>query len=500
MNPRKERTGKGGSSWTPRKFGLLLAGLIVLSAGLTILIREQRRAEAPAAAQTAAPTPSPTATPIPAPTPRAATEFRMADFDRGWVRFPDGAMLTEDGGVSWQEAPAGWSPEAAAASGSGASAGANASGNATGAGASANGTGGAGMGTSGSPAASGNAEAAAPSPATLTYAGKLYAVKQAQFLTARIGWALPTERGAEWPNALLVTADGGQTWQAEVNEAVREAVKQEKERLQREQTEAAYYGTPQLAEKAMRAKWQLIPETTAPGDLVLVRSEGPGDISWQGKTYTLQPFAAGYFTYLPIPMGVKAGKYPIGDQTLTVQTKKFETQYLQVTEQMEAMKQDTARIAADQAKIDAARSKSAPEFLFTQPFVKPIDGILTTPYGYTRYVNGKYDSSHMALDLAAKEGTPIQATNDGVVALADTLYLTGNSIYLDHGMGLFSQYAHMSKLLVKTGDKVKRGDIIGLVGTTGFSTGPHLHFTFWAHNVQANPDLFFGTTPFRWLK
>ncbi|MBO9607180.1 MAG: M23 family metallopeptidase [Paenibacillaceae bacterium] len=458
----------------------------------------------------------------------------MADFDRGWVRFPDGAMLTADGGVSWQEAPTGWTPEAAAASGSGASAGANASaspggaaasasgstgasasasGNATKAGASVGGAaatasggasasvaGGAGAGASESPTASGSAEAAAPSPATLTYAGKLYAVKQAQFLTARIGWALPMEQGAEWPNALLVTADGGQTWQAEVNEAVREAVKQEKERLQREQTEAAYYGTPQLAEKAMRAKWQLIPETTAPGDLVLVRSDRPGEISWQGKTYALQPFAAGYFTYLPIPMGVKAGKYPIGDQTLTVQTKKFETQYLQVTEQMEAMKQDTARIAADQAKIDAARSKSAPEFLFTQPFVKPIDGILTTPYGYTRYVNGKYDSSHMALDLAAKEGTPIQATNDGVVALADTLYLTGNSIYLDHGMGLFSQYAHMSKLLVKTGDKVKRGDIIGLVGTTGFSTGPHLHFTFWAHNIQANPDLFFGTTPFRWLK
>lgn len=61
--------------------------------------------------------------------------------------------------------------------------------------------------------------------------------------------------------------------------------------------------------------------------------------------------------------------------------------------------------------------------------------------------------------MAAKEGTPIKATNDGVVALADSLYLTGNSIYIDHGMGLFSQYAHLSKLNVKTGDKVKQGDI-----------------------------------------
>nr|WP_246362538.1 M23 family metallopeptidase [Paenibacillus alba] len=164
------------------------------------------------------------------------------------------------------------------------------------------------------------------------------------------------------------------------------------------------------------------------------------------------------------------------------------------------MKQDTARIDADQKKIDQARSKSEPAFLFSGPFVKPIEGILTTPYGYTRYVNGKYDSAHLAVDLAAKEGTPIKATNDGVVALADSLYLTGNSIYIDHGMGLFSQYAHLSELRVKTGDRVKQGDIIGLVGTTGFSTGPHLHFTFWAHNVQVNPDLFWGTTPFRWVE
>ncbi|MNV99863.1 Murein DD-endopeptidase MepM [compost metagenome] len=82
--------------------------------------------------------------------------------------------------------------------------------------------------------------------------------------------------------------------------------------------------------------------------------------------------------------------------------------------------------------------------------------------------------------------------------LAEELYLTGNSIYLDHGMNLFSQYAHMSKLLVKTGDRVKAGDKIGEVGSTGFSTGPHLHFTFWIGNTATNPDRFLNRTPFRW--
>jgi murein DD-endopeptidase MepM/ murein hydrolase activator NlpD len=276
-------------------------------------------------------------------------------------------------------------------------------------------------------------------------------------------------------------------------------VKQQEEE-ERKAKEAAYYSDQQTASQAMKSEWTLIPNTAAPGDVILVRHNQPGSIKWLEKDYALQEFGAGYFTYLPIGINTKPGTYPIGDQTLTVQNKKFETQHIKVTKKMASMRQETDRIQADQKKINLARSKSSPEFLFTTHFIQPIEGRLTTPYGYTRYVNDKLDSRHTAIDLAAKEGTPIHATNDGVVALADSLYLTGNSIYIDHGMYLFSQYAHMSKLLVKTGDKVKQGDIIGLVGSTGFSTGPHLHFTFWAHNVPVNPNLFFETTPFHWMK
>lgn len=462
MNPRNSRRGQSASARRSSKLALGLAGLMIAAACVALLIWEQRPAQAPASEAEAAPSPTP------APTPRVAIEFHMADFDHGWIRYADGAKVTDDGGVVWREAEPGQTLDAAAA-------------------------------PSVEPTDPAGNTAVSRQPATIVYAAKVYSVRQTQFLTERIGWALPLD-GSDFPNALLVTADGGETWQAEVTAAVKEAVRQEKERLQRENREAALYASADVAKQAIRAKWTVMPETASPGDVVLVRHDGPGEVAWQGKTYTLQPFGAGYFTYVPIAMGVKPGHYPIGDRTLTIQAKKFETQYLQVTEQMESMRQDTKRIAADQARIDAARSKSQPEFLFTEPFLQPIDGILTTPYGYTRYVNGKYDSSHMAIDLAAKEGTPIKATNDGIVALADSLYLTGNSIYLDHGMGLFSQYAHMSELKVKAGDRVKRGDIIGLVGTTGFSTGPHLHFTFWANNVQANPDLFFGTTPFRWLE
>lgn len=441
------------------------------------------------------------ATPVPTPTPRVAVDFQMLDLDRGWVKYADGMVQTVDGGAHWQEAsgtevlPVDGAVDSmdsetiakllsleagTTASVSPASSSSDGSGGATGA-----------SGTTGSAVQGGLT--------SVTLNGNSVAVKQTQFVTPKIGWVL-LSRTTDSKNPLLLTADGGQTWIDGITEDAKAIILGEKAHLAQLIAESSLYKDEAGAKAVMGSSWKLIPEQASPGDIVLVRHKEPGSVAWQGKTYTLQPYEAGYFTYLPISMSVKVGTYAIGDQTLTIKAKKFETQYLKVTEQMESMKQDTARINTDQKKIDLARSKSEPTFLFRGPFVKPIEGILTTPYGYTRYVNGKYDSSHMALDLAAKEGTPIKATNDGVIALAETLYLTGNAIYIDHGMELFSQYAHLSELRVKVGDRVKQGDIIGLVGTTGFSTGPHLHFTFWAHNIQANPDLFFNTTPFQWGK
>ncbi|WP_248927580.1 M23 family metallopeptidase [Paenibacillus hamazuiensis] len=471
MKPQKTRRERRSSPPYSRKSWLLLMGFVALAAACIVVYngryfqewtsalnpKEGRTADAGAQREEE-------------PVRRIAIEFHMSDFENGWLRYQDGVVKTNDGGGHWQEADAGLPGDQAA----------------------------------------GNVAADAvtfglldpgkhPQPDTVTVGSKTFLVKQSQFLTDRIGWALAGDT-KELPTPILVTADGGQTWSSEVTPDIRAIMNEEKERLLRMKKEASLYASADIAKAVIRSEWSLLPETSAPGDVVLVRHNKPGKVEWLGKTYVLQPFADGYFTYLPITMGAKPGKYPIGDQTLTIEAKKFETQYLKVTKQMESMRQDTQRIQADQKKIDLARSKSEPEFLFNGPFVQPVEGILTTPYGYTRYVNGKYDSSHMAIDLAAKEGTPIKATNDGIVALAESLYLTGNSIYIDHGMGLFSQYAHLSELRVKAGDRVKQGDIIGLVGTTGFSTGPHLHFTFWAHNVQVNPNLFFNTTPFQWLK
>ncbi len=254
-----------------------------------------------------------------------------------------------------------------------------------------------------------------------------------------------------------------------------------------------------LKDEILASDYALIPDRVYQGDAFMVRSKNKAEISWQGKTYPLQKFMNGYYALLPVSIGAKPGVYTVGAEKLTVLKADFKIQRLHVTKEQEAMKQNVQRIEADQKKINAARSHSAATFLFTDSFIKPVDGaVLTTPYGFTRYVNGKFDGSHRAVDLAVPEGTPVRATNAGKVVLADYLYLTGNSVYIDHGMNLFSQYAHMSKLLVSAGDEVKAGQIIGLVGTTGFSTGPHMHFTFWIGNDPVNPNLFFDSSPFLW--
>ncbi|MCS7463019.1 M23 family metallopeptidase [Paenibacillus doosanensis] len=461
MESRKR--GKAARARKSRRTGLLLSGVLVAALGVGVCYglwkgqyiawpmgghaggERQQNAQAQA------------------PKYKQAAEFEMNDLEHGWVRFEDAVMITSDGGMTWKAADAVPELEQASAADEGDM----------------------------------RLLHGAKTITALQYQSREYTVKQAQFWTDRIGWALVNDDG-EAGGKLFITTDGGATWKAEVTGEVKEALEREKLLIEQRAAEASRYASAGQAKQAIGSEWYLMPSSVSQGDAVLVRRDKPGEVEWQGKTYALQPSGAGYFTYLPVGTDVKPGDYPIGDQTLKVLAKNFPKQYLQVTEELDSMRQDTKRIDADQKRIDAARSKSQPDFLFTEPFLKPIEGILTTPYGHMRYVNGKLSGSHLALDLAAKQGTPIKATNDGIVALADSLYLTGNSIYIDHGMGLFSQYAHMSELRVKTGDRVKRGDIIGLVGSTGFSTGPHLHFTFWAHNVPVNPDLYFNTTPFQW--
>ncbi|EJL39644.1 hypothetical protein BAG01nite_05700 [Brevibacillus agri] len=246
------------------------------------------------------------------------------------------------------------------------------------------------------------------------------------------------------------------------------------------------------------------PARTYPGDVIFVRSKQPQTVTLFSRSYRLQPSSNEYARFIPIPFDVKPGDYNVQSAdkkltaTLTVQPKQFAVDKLTVSKQMNAMRQDTARINADQKKINAARASSRATPYFSEPFTMPAKGTLTTPFGYQRVVNGVPANRHAAIDIANKTGTPIWASNHGKVVLADSLYLTGNTIIIDHGMNVFSIYAHLSKLAVATGQEVKQGQVIGLMGTTGFSTGPHLHYGMLIGNTYVNPQPFFDASPFLW--
>ena len=135
------------------------------------------------------------------------------------------------------------------------------------------------------------------------------------------------------------------------------------------------------------------------------------------------------------------------------------------------------RIKKENNAIGQARAINSNLNYFKNKFIMPLDGIITGVYGSQRILNGKPKWPHYGIDIAAKQGTRIKSSGNGIVTMAeDDLYYTGGTIILDHGHGISTIYSHLENVLVSVGDKINQGDIIGTVGSTGRSTGPHLDF------------------------
>ncbi len=135
------------------------------------------------------------------------------------------------------------------------------------------------------------------------------------------------------------------------------------------------------------------------------------------------------------------------------------------------------RIKEENNKIGEARAINSDLIFFKDKFIMPVDGIISGVYGSQRILNGKPKWPHYGIDIAAKKGTPIKSSGRGVVTMAEKdLYYTGGTIIMDHGHGISTIYSHLENVLVSVGDQINQGDIIGTVGSTGRSTGPHLDF------------------------
>lgn len=150
------------------------------------------------------------------------------------------------------------------------------------------------------------------------------------------------------------------------------------------------------------------------------------------------------------------------------------------------------RIARE--SLEAARVLGAESFpvCWSLPLVRPVEGCVTSPYGTRRTFNGATRSRHSGIDFRAAPGTPIRAVADGTVVLTGDRYFSGRSVFVDHGGGLVSLYGHMSEILVRPGETVQGGEILGLSGATGRVTGPHLHFGLGVHGQMADAMSLFG--------
>jgi len=191
----------------------------------------------------------------------------------------------------------------------------------------------------------------------------------------------------------------------------------------------------------------------------------------------------------PVAIDAKAGKQSIHTTyDLRVEPRRFPTRTLTVDEAFvspPAALRD--RILQEAAELGALWTRSGPGRLWTGPFVLPVPGRAVSRFGTRSIFNGKPRSPHAGADFLSPAGTPIEAPNAGHVVLARNLYFSGNTVVIDHGLGLFSTLAHLSEFQVREDEQVMRGQIVGRVGATGRVTGPHLHWAVRASGARIDP-------------
>ena len=175
--------------------------------------------------------------------------------------------------------------------------------------------------------------------------------------------------------------------------------------------------------------------------------------------------------------------------TIDVKEGKFATESLKVAPNfVEPNPEQLARAEAERQRLRAIFATVTPDRVWDGSFHYPLTGLTTGGnFGKRRILNGKAGSPHSGVDFPAPAGTPVYAAQRGRVVLAEPLYFSGNTVILDHGLGLYTLYAHFESFSVQAGELVDTGAILGKVGATGRVTGPHLHWGATVNRARTNP-------------
>lgn len=218
------------------------------------------------------------------------------------------------------------------------------------------------------------------------------------------------------------------------------------------------------------------------GALIRGRVESGTKITFDGKLLNLSAngdfaFGFAYDRQKPAQLRIVLPDGSTEEQTLTPSGREYKIQRIDGLPEkfVDPPASVLERIERDNAIIGTARSRDTDEAWFADAFAWPVKGPVTGFYGSQRILNGVPKRPHFGLDIAAGEGKAIHAPVGSIVSMAEKdLYFTGGTVILDHGRGVSSSYLHMSRIDVKVGDRLAKGDVIGAIGHTGRATGPHL--------------------------
>lgn len=240
-----------------------------------------------------------------------------------------------------------------------------------------------------------------------------------------------------------------------------------------------------------------------PGGVAVIDLEEAGDtaprVRLDGRRLAVVRDRGRWQALVGIPLEAKPGPLSFSVTTGTrprsiafeVRPKLYPTQRLTIRDQrkVEPSGEDLARIAQEKEITDAIKATFSEGPVETD-FLLPAAGPLSSRFGLRRIFNGQPRNPHAGLDVAAGTGTPVQAPAAGVVVSTRDYFFNGNTVFLDHGQGLISAAMHLSRIDVREGQAVRRGDRLGTVGATGRVTGPHLHWAVILNGTAVDPELF----------
>ncbi len=264
-----------------------------------------------------------------------------------------------------------------------------------------------------------------------------------------------------------------------------------------------------------RLRVEAWPKTLKQGDVCLIRASSSSSLGtihgeFRGKRFPMSLGArqGSYEGLLGIDMDTRPGAYPlkvmgteeagrIYESVLILKVGKadFGRQSLSLPSSMVDLDPRTMeRVEKEEARLKVLFQGHRKEKIWKGPFARPVPGECSTTFGLRRIINGQAKSPHTGVDLRAEEGASILASNEGIVVLVDHLFFSGKSVILDHGWGTYSMYFHLSEILVRERERVEKGAVLGRVGSTGRSQGPHLHWGIRIDGARVDPLALLGLT------